>query len=320
MKKIFSLFFVALFGILAFSSCQKEEVKPDNNNNGDITGQTSGVNTTIVNADATRITASFAMKPNTNEYSIMIVGAGEITQFARMFGFTVEGYVNAWGLHYTTDTTYTWTEMEPETDYYIYVLSFGSDTILDSTAVRTTINGDGGTASVTITVSEIGDTTARVIVTPNTSTAGFTDMIIEKGVFETLPLDTVMSYLYESPYWYYETDNYLWYTLNPGTDYYALGLAYNANHEWGPLAREEFRTNGSSNAQNISISIYPNPTADLLHVEAPKGAQMQILDMKGNMMMNSTESTMNISKLPHGLYMLRITVDGHTTIRPVCKR
>ena len=73
-------------------------------------------------------------------------------------------------------------------------------------------------------------------------------------------------------------------------------------------------TNGIANADETSVSIYPNPTASRLVVSTMHAAKAQLFDFAGRLvaepMLNAGRNTIDLGQLPAGVYMLR--VDGVT--------
>lgn len=66
-----------------------------------------------------------------------------------------------------------------------------------------------------------------------------------------------------------------------------------------------------------AVMLYPNPTADMLHVEGiQSGCMAEILDAMGNIALRTrTDGDINVSALPTGVYMLRLMdIDGHRQI------
>ncbi|RUA10163.1 MAG: hypothetical protein DSY82_05100 [Flavobacteriia bacterium] len=65
---------------------------------------------------------------------------------------------------------------------------------------------------------------------------------------------------------------------------------------------------------DAKISLYPNPTCDLLSVHAPKPIEkIEIYNMLGQKAMSKTDSlkTLNISQLEKGIYVLKIYQEGN---------
>ncbi|MBR6843539.1 MAG: T9SS type A sorting domain-containing protein [Bacteroidales bacterium] len=68
--------------------------------------------------------------------------------------------------------------------------------------------------------------------------------------------------------------------------------------------------NGIDDVDATSISIYPNPTADLLNISTNTAATAELYDFSGRLVMEfdvrKSNSTIDISALPAGVYMLRM--------------
>ena len=98
--------------------------------------QTPGVTTTIDNLTPTTITASFDMDENCTKYHILAAANGEMDQWSAMFGTPLRDLVISWSLGFEADTTYTWTEMAPNTEYVVYVVAVNET---DTSDVLTTV-------------------------------------------------------------------------------------------------------------------------------------------------------------------------------------
>ncbi|MGM0479729.1 MAG: T9SS type A sorting domain-containing protein, partial [Bacteroidota bacterium] len=67
------------------------------------------------------------------------------------------------------------------------------------------------------------------------------------------------------------------------------------------------------------LGVYPNPASDELNVQLPQSvsrAELSIHDINGKVVQekivnSNTSASMNISKLEKGVYMLRVTAEGH---------
>ncbi|OYQ43347.1 hypothetical protein CHU92_03530, partial [Flavobacterium cyanobacteriorum] len=72
-----------------------------------------------------------------------------------------------------------------------------------------------------------------------------------------------------------------------------------------PLSNREFRT--------ASLSLYPNPAKDVITIEGPytfNSVTAKLYDLTGRQVLISTDSTINISGLGAGIYVLDATIDG----------
>ncbi len=61
--------------------------------------------------------------------------------------------------------------------------------------------------------------------------------------------------------------------------------------------------------ENI-ISIYPNPTNDLLQISGNNISNIQIISLNGNVLIDSVESIISLSNLPQGVYIAKVVVNG----------
>ena len=71
------------------------------------------------------------------------------------------------------------------------------------------------------------------------------------------------------------------------------------------------------------ISVYPNPTHDVIYVGANNDLAVQrveIFNVTGQIVMSSTESVINVSELRSGMYIVRVTADDRMVIRSIVKQ
>ena len=117
--------------------------------------QTPSVTTTIDNLTPTTITASFELGDNCTKYHILASAVGEMDQWVQMFGMPLRDLVISWSLGFESDTTYTWTDMAPNTDYIVYVVAVNATDTSDvlTTTCTTPQAGGEGTSVVTVEVS-----------------------------------------------------------------------------------------------------------------------------------------------------------------------
>ena len=115
------------------------------------------------------------------------------------------------------------------------------------------------------------------------------------------------------------------------TRYRLNGVATNSNFTCR-LAKGYNGVGGKTNNSDASETgigavptvVYPNPADDFLYVQAALGSELRLLDMQGKMItqMISTEleTTLDLSALAQGVYMLEIHSKGGTTTERVVKR
>ena len=71
------------------------------------------------------------------------------------------------------------------------------------------------------------------------------------------------------------------------------------------------------------ISVYPNPTQDVIYIGANNDLSVQrveVFNVTGQKVMSSTESVINVSELGAGMYIVRVTTDDRIVIRSVVKQ
>ena len=74
--------------------------------------------------------------------------------------------------------------------------------------------------------------------------------------------------------------------------------------------------------QEIAVNIYPNPSAGPVTVAAAPGAQLEIFNAVGNVVMRRTFATnpLQLELAPAGVYLVKITSNGTTTIKKLIVR
>lgn len=118
--------------------------------------------------------------------------------------------------------------------------------------------------SMTITVSEETDTTARIIFTPGANTAGYYELVMEAVEYDEImnnpehtdqdKIELVRSLMILANNMEIETDDHVWPDLTPSTEYVALARPFNDNGEagWGEIVSRRFKTLASSGATSTA--------------------------------------------------------------------
>lgn len=297
MKKILALALTLVFGLNVFA-------------------QAPSVTTTIDNLTPTTITASFDMDENCTKYHILADVVGGIDQWVQMFGMPLRDLVISWSIGVESDTTYTWTDMTPNTDYIVYVVAVNAtDTseVLMTTCTTPQAGGEGASV-VTIELSNITDSSVVMTATPNDQTARFLDGLIEKAAFEEYGQEALLEMLLAEPYWLYETDVWEWLDLTPGVEYYAFAIGQNAAEQWGEMTLVPFTTlvSGLNEVENNQPTLFPNPatsTSTLNNAEI--GSLVEIIDVQGRVLdsfvVKSTSETIDLQGMESGLYIIKTT-------------
>ena len=151
------------------------------------------------------------------------------------------------------------TDFKPGTSYTVYVVLIDTDgqySDVQKFTVTTEKKGTSETAHVSIEVKDITKTTATIVNTPDENTSSYRETIVEKSLYNE---ENIIKYLQETPDSQelpYHSDEYTWTwpKLKPGTTYYAVAMAKNADGTWGPLTKVEFTTLSVDQAVTLPLA------------------------------------------------------------------
>ena len=151
------------------------------------------------------------------------------------------------------------TEFKPGTSYTVYVVLIDKDgqySDVQKFTVTTQKKGTSATAHVSIEVKDITKTEATVVNTPDANTSTYRETIILKSKYNE---DEMIKYLQETPdnmSLPYHSDEFTQTcsNLKPGSAYYAIAMAKNADGEWGPLTKVEFTTLSVDQAVTLPLA------------------------------------------------------------------
>lgn len=245
--KNFLKLFMAFAIICMLASCNKNEDKPDTPVVPDVPERPTCTDAVQIHLDAVTpetITCTFDKVDSCTNYHILCCEPSSQEMFFPMFGFTSwEQATAAWGLPCVGDTTYTWDEMIPNTEYVIFVLAHFAthDTLIKDTVLTTTLGGHG-TSSIALEVKDITSTGVTTIATPNSETAMFKDFIISKEYYDEIGHDSTMALLKADYYEHYSVDTWTWFDLTSNTEYIFAGIGKNADGQWGEMNMISFTT------------------------------------------------------------------------------
>lgn len=274
------------------------------------------VNINVLNTTTTTVTAAFTPNADCSSYYIYMGEEAETAQWAQMMTCSVSDLVQQWGIFCPLDTIYTWTEQIPATEYTIYALAIGgSGNELFTQVVSTNSAGGEGESVITIVVTDVTETSARVICTPNDETAVFYDGIVTKEFYDEVGQDSVKQIIKNGYYPQYEVDNWVWMGLTSNTAYYALAIGKNANDIWGEMAIESFSTlepTSINNMESDTFTCYPNPADNYINVSTTfRTEKAEVFNLLGQVVYSETVSgnnfTVNVSGLAPGTYILRLS-------------
>lgn len=76
----------------------------------------------------------------------------------------------------------------------------------------------------------------------------------------------------------------------------------------------ETLSTGSNPVSKTNLIVYPNPTSDYINIDNAKINEASILDFTGKTLLKSTSKTIDLSKLPKGVYILNVTLENGKSI------
>lgn len=107
--------------------------------------------------------------------------------------------------------------------------------------------------------------------------------------------------------------------LNPATAYYAHVRAFcyysNSFTAWNSIAFSTLPSSVKNTAQ-VSVQLYPNPTANLIYIDAKEPVDVLVVDLTGNMVISSKgASQIDLGHFAAGQYFVKLTSkDGKRSV------
>lgn len=71
---------------------------------------------------------------------------------------------------------------------------------------------------------------------------------------------------------------------------------------------------------NKSINIYPNPVSRIATVNAEGLKEVSIIDANGRVVMHQNNTTIDISNLSNGIYLVRVITNNGTSVQKIVKK
>ena len=139
----------------------------------------------------------------------------------------------------------------------------------------------------------------------------------------------------------------LWVTFNTTTiDYPAAGAAYSGDpngslvsldgaswmtiqaassgsldYTWMIKATTGDQPNaGISTLGNVELNVYPNPTTGIVNIDAEDVVNVEVMDMTGRTVITANGSTVDMSALNNGVYMLRVNTVNGSSLQKIVKK
>ena len=213
-------------------------------------------------------------------------------------------------------------------EYTVHVLAFDEQGAFEYTSAVATIEvtgGGEGEASVTITIDNITDSSAKATFEINDQTAyfyllfGTTDDLESEGVMgvedfiDNLSVPEVNQYIQK----FSSATSSDLAELVKGESYSIVAVAFNANEEAGLGDFKTFiaESNVSLNGVNtIQINVYPNPAKDVVYIESTENITTDVYDVQGKLVVsetkpNATSYILNTASLKDGVYILKVNTD-----------
>lgn len=276
----------------------------------------------------TTVEASFMPNAACETYFALISTQAEMEMWSNWLGVTIDSLVQMWGIEKSIAFTHLWTDQIPNTEYTLYARPLDANGVafpLNTINVTTLTGGGNGLAEMQVEVSQITDSSARLIATPNDQTAVFFDGLITKEYFDEIGQDSAIAVIQDNGYPQYETDDWVWLDLFANTDYYAIAVGKNALDEWGPATIVEFKTLepvgiNDPNEAVKTISIFPMPNNGTFTFTAPDGQEgsVRIFNTNGQMVFEQKvsveQNTIDARHLSNGLYSLQFTSTSKVVI------
>lgn len=229
----------------------------------------------VVEANLYDFTVAFEPNSDVSSYYVVAGAKGTLEQqyqqFAPWFGFANIGeMIMMWGLERTGRTENQWTQMEPNTEYEIFIQALDAQGNMAPHQVfelSTQALGGEGTAEVAITLGEYKLTdwdgemlpSQFITFTPNDQTSAYRVTVALKEYYDEDPEGYKQDLCSENTMnvvgWFLFEELTTDFQIDPKTRCIALAAGKNINGEWGPITEVEFTTPESVDAKSNSGTI-----------------------------------------------------------------
>lgn len=92
-----------------------------------------------------------------------------------------------------------------------------------------------------------------------------------------------------------------------GFDLEAVGVIHDLAH-------------GVSSNESETVSVYPNPVRDRLSVKGDNIQSIEVFNLVGQLIMSTTETTLDMSNLTEGIYFLRVVLENGMVTKRIVKQ
>ena len=221
----------------------------------------------LVDVQKFEFTLKFTPNADVSKYAYVAGAVGELeaqyAQFAPMFGFSNMGDMIAmWGVPCEGETEFTWKDMQPGTDYEVFIQAYdAAGTMADYQVYTLTTEslGGEGEANVTITLGkyELADWWGEklpsqfITFTPNDQSAAYRFAVYTADQYDP-QADAIKADLCTEPPmpiadWFFYEEITTDYQIDPNTECVAIAAAKNITGEWGPITEIRFTTPAEAN-------------------------------------------------------------------------
>ena len=77
---------------------------------------------------------------------------------------------------------------------------------------------------------------------------------------------------------------------------------------------------GIDGADNVSVSVYPNPVSTVLHVEGEGIRLVEVIDVNGSVVASTSAAGINVENLASGVYMVRVVTVNGVSVQKIVKK
>ena len=221
-----------------------------------------------------KFTLRFTPNADVSKFSMVAGEVGTLEQqyemFAPMFGFSNIGQmIEMWGVNCNNDTTFTWNDMAPGTEYEVFIQAWDAAGTMAPHQVytlTTTALGGEGVAEVGITLGEykMADWWGEMLpsqfitFTPNDQVSAYRFDVYTADIYDA-ESDVIKAELCTEPpmpmtNWFFYESITTDYQINPNTECVVIAAAKNVNGEWGPITELRFTTPEVAAETNMTSS------------------------------------------------------------------
>lgn len=237
------------------------------------------VDVQVTGSTTRTISLKFTPNADCSEYYFVIGEKGmlqeQYEQFAPMFGFkNIGDMLKGWGSKTTGTTTYEYKDLNPNTEYELYVLPVdrsGNPALHQIFNMSTKNQGGSGAAVTTAAVTGYrmsdwdGEMKPSVFVkfTPNAETMAYRFGVTLAANFDAAAMEAELAQEPPMPnmaYWFWydpmETD----FQVNPNTEIVICTVSKNANGQWGQMQTLRYTTPATASAaSSAKVQRAPKP-------------------------------------------------------------